>query len=290
MLFAAPRASADVYDDNPAAASRGPGDMWLFARAGDGATLERHWTGSAWSDWSSLGGVSTSGPAAAAYNGQVHVFIRGTDGAVYTNYLSGSRLERLGVARRLRDVGARGGAAARAAELPRPRGPRQRQHDRLPQLRARQRLVAVGVARRQPHVGTGAGVAGRRHRQRVGARDRRRGVPEVVDRVGMDRVGLARGRDLRRAGSDLAGSGLHQPLRARQRQPVVRRFVERRLVGLAGAGPDADRLHAGAVQRRPVARGRGRPPRSGPAAEVVVGRAVAGARGPTSGRWRSRSR
>ena len=90
MLFAAPRASADVYDDNPAAASRGPGDMWLFARAGDGATLERHWTGSAWSDWSSLGGVSTSGPAAAAYNGQVHVFIRGTDGAVYTNYLSGT--------------------------------------------------------------------------------------------------------------------------------------------------------------------------------------------------------
>ena len=31
----------------------------------DGATLERHWTGSAWSDWSSLGGTSTSGPAAA---------------------------------------------------------------------------------------------------------------------------------------------------------------------------------------------------------------------------------
>jgi hypothetical protein len=88
LLAAAPGAVADVYDDNPAAASRGLGDIWLFARAGDGATLERHWTGTAWSDWTSLGGVSTSGPAAAAYNGQIHVFIRGTDGAVYTNYLS----------------------------------------------------------------------------------------------------------------------------------------------------------------------------------------------------------
>lgn len=88
LIVAAP-ASADVYDDNPATASRGGGDSWIFARAADGATLERHWNGSAWTDWSSLGGVATSGPAAVGYGGQVHVFVRGTDGATYENVYSG---------------------------------------------------------------------------------------------------------------------------------------------------------------------------------------------------------
>ena len=88
LALAAP-ARADVYDDNPAAASRGPGDMYLFARGADGATLERHWTGAAWSDWASLGGNATSGPAAAAYGNAINVFVRGTDGAIYQNTLSG---------------------------------------------------------------------------------------------------------------------------------------------------------------------------------------------------------
>jgi hypothetical protein len=82
-------AAADVYDDNPATASRGGGDAWIFARANDGAVLERHWTGSAWTDWSSLGGNTTSGPAAVGYGGTVHVFARGTDGAIYENVYSG---------------------------------------------------------------------------------------------------------------------------------------------------------------------------------------------------------
>src|SRR4051812_38247058 len=73
LMLAAP-ARADVFDDNPAAASRGPGDMYLFARGADGATLERHWTGTAWSDWASLGGIATSGPAAAAYGTAINVF------------------------------------------------------------------------------------------------------------------------------------------------------------------------------------------------------------------------
>jgi hypothetical protein len=34
-------AAADVVDDNLAAASRGPEDMYVFARASDGATLDR---------------------------------------------------------------------------------------------------------------------------------------------------------------------------------------------------------------------------------------------------------
>lgn len=88
-LLAAPApAGAAVYDDNPAAASRSPGDVYVFARAADGAVLERHLTGSGWTSWASLGGGAISGPAAAAYGATVSVFVVGGDGAVYQNTLS----------------------------------------------------------------------------------------------------------------------------------------------------------------------------------------------------------
>jgi hypothetical protein len=88
-LVAAAPATADVYDDNPAAATRGFGDAYLFARGDGGDVLEKHWTGSTWSDWSSLGGTATSGPAAVGYyDGTIHVFVRGTDGATYENVLT----------------------------------------------------------------------------------------------------------------------------------------------------------------------------------------------------------
>ena len=82
-------ARADVYDDNPAAASRGAGDAYLFARATDGAILERHLSGGSWTDWASLGGNATSGPAAAAYGDAINVFVRGPDGAIWQNALVG---------------------------------------------------------------------------------------------------------------------------------------------------------------------------------------------------------
>jgi hypothetical protein len=84
VVLAAP-AAADVYDDNPATATRGANDQWVFARGAGGDILERHWTGTAWSDWASLGGNATSGPAAAGYGKSVVVFIRGTDAAVHQN-------------------------------------------------------------------------------------------------------------------------------------------------------------------------------------------------------------
>src|SRR3954465_121718 len=65
----APVARADVYDDNPATASRGGGDAWIFARAADGATLERHWTGSAGGDWAAPRSSAT-GPAARGATGR----------------------------------------------------------------------------------------------------------------------------------------------------------------------------------------------------------------------------
>jgi hypothetical protein len=88
LLGAAP-AAADVYDDNPAAASRGPGDMVVVARGADGAIYERHLAGGAWTPWASLGGQATSGPAAAAYGDAIHVFVLGPDSAVWQNVLRG---------------------------------------------------------------------------------------------------------------------------------------------------------------------------------------------------------
>jgi hypothetical protein len=92
MLIGTATARADVYDDNPATASRGGGDLWVFARASNGELLERHRTdGGGFSDWSSLGGNITSGPAAVGYGSSVLVFARGTDGAIYQKtYANGS--------------------------------------------------------------------------------------------------------------------------------------------------------------------------------------------------------
>jgi hypothetical protein len=79
-------ARADVYDDNLAAASRGQDDLYVFARReSDGAILERHYlpASATWSQWSSIGGSTTSGPAAAAYGPNIEVFARGADGAIW---------------------------------------------------------------------------------------------------------------------------------------------------------------------------------------------------------------
>ena len=90
LVFAGP-AQADVFDDNPATASRGGGDLWVFARDAGGSIQERHWTGSEWSDWSSIGGNAASGPAAVGYGSGVLVFIRGADGAVWQNTYADGR-------------------------------------------------------------------------------------------------------------------------------------------------------------------------------------------------------
>src|SRR5262245_48361511 len=89
LALAAP-ARADVFGDNPCVASAGTGDMSVFARGPDGAVLERHLQGGAWTSWASLGGSATSGPAAAAQGSLIHLFVRGPDGAIYQNTLSGA--------------------------------------------------------------------------------------------------------------------------------------------------------------------------------------------------------
>jgi hypothetical protein len=87
-LVAATPAAADVYDDNPAAAALGPGNVYVFARAADGTILERNGSASGWSAWAPLPGLAaTSGPAAIALGTTLNVFARGPDGAIWQDYL-----------------------------------------------------------------------------------------------------------------------------------------------------------------------------------------------------------
>jgi hypothetical protein len=89
-LFAAlcGSASADVFDDNPAAVSLGPGNVQVFARAADGQILHRQLAGGAWSDWAAVPGVQAdSGPAATVFGTTIYLFVRGADGALWQNIL-----------------------------------------------------------------------------------------------------------------------------------------------------------------------------------------------------------
>jgi hypothetical protein len=77
--------------DGPAVASAGPGVEDVFARGGDSALWTRHFNGSVWSGWTSVGGVITSGPGAASATATtVDVFARGGNNAMWTNHYDGS--------------------------------------------------------------------------------------------------------------------------------------------------------------------------------------------------------
>ena len=66
-LRATGSAAADVYDDNPATASRGPGELYVFARAADGASSNATATHGLERLGARSAATPTSGPAAVAY-------------------------------------------------------------------------------------------------------------------------------------------------------------------------------------------------------------------------------
>jgi hypothetical protein len=77
-------ARAEVLDDNPAAASRGPGQITVFARASDGSMVFSDLSGGTFTPWQSLGGYLDSGPGAVGRTPQnTDAFVRGGDGALY---------------------------------------------------------------------------------------------------------------------------------------------------------------------------------------------------------------
>ena len=80
-LVGAPLASA------PAVAAPAVDDLYLFVRGTDNACWWKHFDGSAWTDWTSLGGALSSAPTAIAASASgrsgVVISVRGTDGGLW---------------------------------------------------------------------------------------------------------------------------------------------------------------------------------------------------------------
>lgn len=72
------------FASGPSVCSQSPTSMDLFVQGQDKALWWRHWDGTTWSVWKSLGGVLTSDPAAMSEGlGKMTVFVRGTDNALW---------------------------------------------------------------------------------------------------------------------------------------------------------------------------------------------------------------
>jgi hypothetical protein len=84
VLVASATARGDVVDDNPAASSRGPGEVSVFIR-GPGADLQvAELSNGSFTPWTSLGGVLTSGPGASGRTTQItDTFVRGGDNGMW---------------------------------------------------------------------------------------------------------------------------------------------------------------------------------------------------------------
>jgi C1A family cysteine protease len=68
----------------PAVCAQGANSLDVFVEGTDGALWWKHWDGTVWSRWESLGGILTSSPAAASpASGKIDVFVRGADGALW---------------------------------------------------------------------------------------------------------------------------------------------------------------------------------------------------------------
>ena len=82
-------ASAEVVDDNPAASSRGPGQVTVFIRGRSGALLSAELSNGAFTPWRPLGGYLDSGPGAGGRDATTSdVFVRGGDGALFHQYFT----------------------------------------------------------------------------------------------------------------------------------------------------------------------------------------------------------
>src|SRR5665647_164577 len=72
---------------SPAVCAQAANSLDVFVQGTDHALWYKHWDGTSWSAWKSLGGVLTSGPAGVSRaNGKIDVSARGTDGALWSRY------------------------------------------------------------------------------------------------------------------------------------------------------------------------------------------------------------
>jgi hypothetical protein len=68
-----------VADSGPAVASRGPGQLDVFALGKDNAMLQESWTGTHWSGWQALCGTFTSKPSGVSFGpNRIDLFEQGS--------------------------------------------------------------------------------------------------------------------------------------------------------------------------------------------------------------------
>lgn len=85
VAAAIPLPATEESAPGPSGAATFAGVTYLYARRGDGAVWARKTDGLWYSGWSPLGGVTDAAPAAASAGAFVSVFVRGQDGALWTN-------------------------------------------------------------------------------------------------------------------------------------------------------------------------------------------------------------
>jgi subtilisin family serine protease len=82
--------SPPVAGDGPSAASARPGQLDVFIRGFDDAVWTRHFDGTTWSGWTSLGGIVTTVPSVVSPGpGRLYLFARGADHALWTRSFDG---------------------------------------------------------------------------------------------------------------------------------------------------------------------------------------------------------
>ena len=100
---ATPTPTSITFNSSPAACSIDVNTLDIFAAGSDNALWHKRWTSwtptaattaaeksSGWTPWDSLGGITTSAPAAVARDGGLDVFVRGTTGALWYKRWAGT--------------------------------------------------------------------------------------------------------------------------------------------------------------------------------------------------------
>ena len=98
-----PTPSSITFTSSPAACSIDVNTLDIFAAGSDNALWHKRWTSfpptaattaagftNGWTPWDSLGGITTSAPAAVARDGGLDVFVRGTTGALWYKRWAGT--------------------------------------------------------------------------------------------------------------------------------------------------------------------------------------------------------
>jgi len=99
----------------PVVVASGSNQLDLFWLWPDNTLRWRHFDGATWGSWQNLGGMLASGPGAVAHDGQIDVFARGVDDALWTRTYNGSWGENSHAWQRVDRAGMPGGVTIASA-------------------------------------------------------------------------------------------------------------------------------------------------------------------------------